>query len=605
MPAPLTPHEPLLVNTIGHFTGTLVFGVFVLLLLRTHTRANRQSLAAGSLALVWNVSSLTVLGLPEAGRAYEVLVALGTSALSLLPAVLLEVSMRARFKAISRGGYAVSAAAVAIHACEQWLPPGDWHRRALLLTTVGFAVLTGVAAMLLLRQGGKKMMPRLAAAMSLFLFSLSLVHAGAAIPHSAWSVEMLVHHAGVPLALIVLLQDYRFLLLDTFARVLASFVLAGALLYLLGTAARMAGYSPHLPGTPFQQGLLLMGVCLLLLIYAVLRSQLQRLLTRVLFGPSDLEKAKARIAALGTTSADEAAFIGQASQMLADFLGAEIQPGQPPDGLQPLFPALIAEKAGVQLIVPLRYSPGEVRYLLLGARRGGRRYLSEDLQAAERLASQIMEQVEQLRNAEMRRLVVQAELRALESQIHPHFLFNALNTLYGVIPRAAGEARRTVLNLADILRYVLPKEKTYIALEEELRIVEAYLEIETLRLGARLRHEIDVPAELRSVPIPVLSLQPLVENAVKHAVAAREEGGLVRIEARACEAGVRISVQDTGPGFAVAADSGAAGGLGVALANVKRRLELCYGEAGALLIRSSEGGSRVEFTVRANVAVGV
>ena len=109
-----------------------------------------------------------------------------------------------------------------------------------------------------------------------------------------------------------------------------------------------------------------------------------------------LEKAKARIAALSTTSADEAAFIEQASQMLADFLGAEMQPGQPPDGLQPLFPALIAEKAGVQLIVPLRYSPGEVRYLLLGARRGGRRYLSEDLQAAERLRF-LREPAQQLR----------------------------------------------------------------------------------------------------------------------------------------------------------------------------------------------------------------
>ena len=606
MPTPLYPHEPLLVNTIGHFTGTLVFGVFLFLLLRAHSRTSRLSVAAAALAFVWNLSSLLVLALQDTHRpAYEILVALGTSALSLLPAVLLHVSLGPRFRSIVRAGYATAVAAVIVHASEHLLPAGDWHRVALLLTTAGFAALTSLAALLLLREGGRTMTSRLFGAMSLFLFSLSLVHVGAGQGHDAWSVEMLVHHAGVPLALIVLLQDYRFLLLDTFARILASFLLAAALLYLTSGLARIAGFAPQLPGTPFHQGLLLMSLCLLLLVYALLRSQLQRFLTRVLFGRSDLDRALAGIRALCSSVRDEAAFLQQASQHLADFLGADIRRDGVHLNIEPAFPTLISESSDVDLVVPLRFSSTDVRYLFLGPRRGGRRYLSEDLQAVQRIAAQIVEHVEHLRTAEMRRLVAQAELRALESQIHPHFLFNALNTLYGVIPRTAPEARRTVLNLADVLRYILRTDKTYIPLVEELRVVEAYLEIESLRLGPRLRTDIDIPAELRNTPIPVLSLQPLIENAVKHAVATQADGGLVRILARSSVNGVLISVEDTGPGFPDPPTGSPSRGHGVALANVIRRLELCYGPAGALRIHTSPQGSRVEFTVPVESTVAV
>ena len=89
----------------------------------------------------------------------------------------------------------------------------------------------------------------------------------------------------------------------------------------------------------------------------------------------------------------------------------------------------------------------------------------------------------------MNRLVSQAELRALQSQINPHFLFNALNTLYGTIPREAAGARRMVLNLAEIFRYFLQSDKTFVPLAQEMQIVRAYLEVEQLRLGDRLSVE--------------------------------------------------------------------------------------------------------------------
>ena len=147
-----------------------------------------------------------------------------------------------------------------------------------------------------------------------------------------------------------------------------------------------------------------------------------------------------------------------------------------------------------EAIVPLRFSFGEVTYILLGRRQGGRRYLSEDLRVLGRLATAIAEQVERYRETEMQKLVVQAELRALQSQINPHFLFNALNALFGIIPREASGARRTVVHLADIFRYCLQTPDKLISLEEEMEIVRAYLEIEKLRLGPRLQMEIDVDA---------------------------------------------------------------------------------------------------------------
>jgi hypothetical protein len=222
----LTVHESLLVNTIGHAIGALIFGIFLLLLLgermRSRGRANALSLLAASLALVWNVASLLVLAQRRLGQfETELLVAIATSALSLLPAVLLHLSFGRRFRPVVLAGYALSGAALAIHLSEVRRPSLDHHLLALDFTTYGFGGLTAlsVAAILLSREGDRRSLTsRLVAAMSLFLFAISFVHLGAGEAHSQWTIELLVHHAGIPLALLVLSQDYRFLLFLAFLR---------------------------------------------------------------------------------------------------------------------------------------------------------------------------------------------------------------------------------------------------------------------------------------------------------------------------------------------------------------------------------------------------
>jgi LytS/YehU family sensor histidine kinase len=239
----------------------------------------------------------------------------------------------------------------------------------------------------------------------------------------------------------------------------------------------------------------------------------------------------------------------------------------------------------------MRFARGDSAYLLLGPRDGGRRYLSEDLAVLARLGTTLVEQIEQLRSLQMQNLVAQAELRALQAQINPHFLFNSLNTLYGTIERGNAEARRLVLNLADVFRYLLQTERTFVDVEQEVKIVRSYLAIEELRLGPKLRTEVDVDQAALGSQIPLLSIQPLVENAVRHGVAARVESGFVRLTVKDCADGVLVEVTNSGECDPQALTLS----NGIGLTNVRRRLALCYGPDAALQVRSEHAVTTVSF----------
>ena len=152
--------------------------------------------------------------------------------------------------------------------------------------------------------------------------------------------------------------------------------------------------------------------------------------------------------------------------------------------------------------------------------------------------------------AQLREAGLRARLSALQAQINPHFLFNALNSLAELVHGDPDVAEDRVGDLAHLLRYSLRSSASgLVSLDQELQAVDRYLNLERVRLGDRLRVELDVDPDLRGARIPGLSLQPLVENAVRHAVASRPEGGTIRVSA-AIEAGkVRIAVQDDGPGL--------------------------------------------------------
>jgi two-component system sensor histidine kinase AlgZ len=189
----------------------------------------------------------------------------------------------------------------------------------------------------------------------------------------------------------------------------------------------------------------------------------------------------------------------------------------------------------------------------------------------------------------------EAQLAALESKVQPHFLFNTLNSIAELIRHDPSAAERMTTQLASLLRSSLAKEPTRIvSLDDELRLVRDYLEIERVRFGDRLRYEIDVDAAAATAGVPRLALQTLVENSIKYAVSPRNEGGRVIIRASASDDRVRVEVRDDGPGFDV---RNTTGGHGLTL--LRERLAIMFGPKAALQIDSTPAGSTVTMTLPA------
>jgi two-component system, LytTR family, sensor kinase len=612
----LNEHEPLIINAIGHMAGAIVFGIFLALALRGNAgRRSGQSLlsvASAALAWLWNTGSFATLLLP-AGSLRWAIEAASFCSLSLLPAVLLNLSLNRRSRMLAIAGYILSGAATVMHLCEGLQPALPLHKWALWLITFGFGTLTIVYAVGSLRREkeARGRTSQILASMCLLLFAVTFSHFGAGHPPQPWK-ELLVHHAGIPIALLILLQDYRFVFLDAFVRFLANVILAAILAYagLRAAASLMPdNSSPH----PLADVIGVSAFCALLILFAYLRGIVQRLLTRAVFRGSRTEGAAQELRAKAAESRNEADYLQWAAERLAAVAETprfELLPHKAMESrcerLVLDHPALADDQPWVlrdarwnwaEAIVPIRISHGNVRYILLGRRRGGRRYLSEDLRSLNSLATIAGEEMDRCRAVEMQRLVSEAELRALHSQINPHFLFNALNTIYGIIPREAAGARRTVLNLADIFRYFLQSDKILIPLSEELKIVKAYLEIERLRLGPRLQTIIQVDKEVEQTLIPVLSVQPLVENAIKHGVSTRPDEGWLRLSAQKDGGTVTISVEDSGPGGEAGGAEAFMPGAGVGLSNVSRRLQLCFGLEADVKMEQGAFGTRVAFSV--------
>ncbi len=599
MPDWLSIHEPVLINTIGHAAGAVIFGILLYFLVAGRQRAWLPSLAA-ALAMLWNVGSLITLAAgPKEGRFADIAAAASFSVLSLLPAVLLHISLGRRQKGIPELGYLLSGAAVLLHVADMITGAPRFHYAALLLVTIGFSALTLISVILEWRRKDGAAGSRLAAAMGLFLFAISFAHFEDAHAQLIWTRELAFHHAGIPLALFVLLQDYRFLLLDAFLRFIVNGMVAAAAVLLAIPVLRSTLIRGHL-NDPFPAGLLFVASVILLAVFVYLRNRLDQFLTRVVFLRANPDAAVARLQRATHSAEDSDEYLRSAAGTIAEFMRASrfellrVAPGSREAAPLPV----LESGSWARALLPLHLSAGEDYHLLLGPREGGRRYLSEDLAVLARLGAAAVEQAEQIRAHKLQDLASQAELRALQAQINPHFLFNALNTLYGTIDRTNAAARQLVLNLSDVFRYLLRSERTIVEVEEELRIVRAYLAIEELRLGSRLHYDVEVDPEALHACIPLLSIQPLIENAVRHGVAARGEPGFVRLEIRRDGDSLAIRVSNSGEcDVARLTDSS-----GIGLTNVRRRLELCYGADSLFEVSVKGGVTTVGFVLPARPA---
>ena len=302
------------------------------------------------------------------------------------------------------------------------------------------------------------------------------------------------------------------------------------------------------------------------------------------------------------------------------FVGAGADHHQPGDEpIRPVFEALAANETrvaplalrvecrhpacplGAAAIVPLSLSDGPVGALVAYATDGSP-LADDDVDLLAALGGQLSAQLQLSELAGSARAAASAELKALQAEIEPHFLFNCLNTIASFIRTDPDRARELILAFADYCRWTLARPGEFVSLAEELKHVQSYLALEQARFGPQLEVDVDASPDALGVRLPPFLVQPLVENAVKHGKTDRPLRLVVR--ARVRRGRLRVTVRDHGRGIAREAlehvlEPGVGGGdgAGLGLANVNRRLTAFYGEG--VRLKSGAFGTVVRLDVPA------
>jgi two-component system LytT family sensor kinase len=195
------------------------------------------------------------------------------------------------------------------------------------------------------------------------------------------------------------------------------------------------------------------------------------------------------------------------------------------------------------------------------------------------------------------RLLIEARLDALTSQINPHFLFNTLNSVSSLIRTNPNQARAMVLQLSNILRRLLRKHDNFSPLREELSFIEDYLSIEVMRFGDKLHFQREIDPGTLDMLVPSMLLQPLVENCIKHGLSSKVEGGTIRLRTKRTERRLHLMVEDDGVGIPEARLATLLE-QGIGVSNVNERLKVLFGNDYRMYIDSQPGrGTRIEIEV--------
>jgi signal transduction histidine kinase len=607
----MTTNVATLVNLAGFITGALLYAMLLVMVLgasrityvtdsasgEVPSRPARLPLLTAVLGLAWTFGAFMAYTLPNFGieHSYPMAIALAFTALGFLPAVVVHSTLSGVHTAKQPKGafgmiflaYALSTLAGFMHIFQALVAKAILSHVALHILTVGFGVL--IVGLLLLTRD----QPGWRRAMWVIALSVFAVSAQHLSHHQSsnypWWIELVGHHASLPLALAILYQDYRFALADIFLKRALALILLVALT--LGVYATMA---PLLAVTdenadvnPQAVGLLLVMWVATVLLYPALRRAVDRFVDAKILRRADYTQLRAEIAHLVTLHDAPETMLNEVCERLASALTARevrwLSPGEVDDkgisenGSQSLLPIIehpgtaqnfltnalaratsaafqegdpatqkrtkwYRSSGALAILVPTVESP---RYLLvIGELTGGRRLLSDDMALLEAVAFLVARRIDvvrvkhercerNLREQEIGKLATEAEFRALRAQINPHFLFNALTTIGYLIQTSPDRALSTLMRLGGLLRGVLKRSAgEFATLGEEVDLIESYLDVELARFEERLRVMIDVPYPVRELLVPSLLLQPIVENAIKHGIAPRKAGGTVVVEAR-------------------------------------------------------------------------
>jgi hypothetical protein len=592
----MPPHNvAALVHLIGFLTGAALYAMLFTLVVRRRVDDDRLPLLTAILGLIWNVSGLAAFGIRDfgGGDPSPFLIATAYSALGFLPAVVVHSVLRSQSDSLHhRTRAALIWASYAISTVAETLMFRAATRHAPVPSVLALQTLTwfylGLTIPIFLLTRRRSGSARGWSIVALAVFAVSALH----LSHreggtESWFIELVGHHASIPLIFAILYQDFRFALADLFLkRALALFALVA-----IASGLYVGVEVPLLTQHDFRSDPVAVGVSVILwaglaLLYAPLCRAAAWIVDRVVLHRADYKRLREdfdqRLGALEEPPAVMNALANALRSPLAADQMRWIEAG-------------LASIDDAAMSIPTTEPPCYA--LVIGPLAGGRRLLSDDLAMLDNMALLAARRIDAIRLSRERyqqsKLATEAELRALRAQVNPHFLFNALNTIGYLIQTSPTRAHGTLMKLTALLRGVLRSADAATTLGDEIDLVSAYLEIERARFEERLRIDIDVPGELRGIRVPALLIQPLVENAIKHGIANCRSGGRVVIESRSDGDTLAITVRNSG---ARATDADIIRGRqrGVGLANLDARLHHQYGDAASLTLVATVDETRAE-----------
>ncbi|HEX3101552.1 MAG TPA: histidine kinase [Pyrinomonadaceae bacterium] len=598
----------LLVNLLGFSVGIALYAMLAMMVVRHRGKAgsvNLLLLTTAALGLLWNIGELYSFVQKDLGLKgiSPFLVAVAFSALGFLPSVVVHSAQAdesgTHWLTFAAYGLSMFAAVMHFQAAFAGSPVPSY----LALQTQTFGSLA-LAVGLLLFNFRQTLEKKAIWASALLVFAVSALHLSGERESSAWYVELVAHQSSLPLALVILFQNYRFAFADLFLKRAISLILLASLalgLYVFVAVPLLRYHETH-DRDDVQAAALILGLWIATaLAYPALHKFAVWLVDTAILRRSNYEKLQLDLAREIESIESAGAVLDDVCRTLSTALTARTARWTETNAA-----------AGEIGFVSANFTPGDCRILIPTAEaphyqisfsefQGGRSLLSDEISMLDAISLFTARRIDVLRvsherynqkfrEQEFAKLATEAQLTALRSQINPHFLFNALTTLGYLIKTSPDKAYDTLLRLTQLLRGVLKSTGEFSTLGQEIELVESYLDIERARFEEKLSVGIDVPGDIRNIKVPSLILQPLVENAIKHGISENKNGGEIRISASVSQdngdSHLHLSVWDSGAGKNAKKPNGSGG---VGMRNIRERLQSYYGKEASLTLEAGNG----------------
>lgn len=599
-----------LINLLGFTIGTALYFLLLVMVVRRpkfhQTKFDFLLLATAILGLLWNFGEIVFSVLKDFGndQNFPLMAAISYSALGFLPSVVVHLAWKvsekdtAKFRATTFIAYFLSGFAAILHfhsVIFYEISPSSLALQVLSFGSLGLLIVFLFFYQLLERKA--------ILITALGIFAVSALHLSSHNEENSWLIELLAHQSSLPLALAILLQDYRFAFADLFLKRAISLILLGLtafILYAYVAVPLLSWHETH-DRNDVQAAIIVITLWMTTaLFYSYLHQFAIWLVDKLILQRQDYEKFHLEVAKIIEKKETIEEVLDEICRKLGETLTCQAN-----------WTESYHQKTDFSII---NFTPNEAEFFLQTADSpyfkiklnnffGGRKLLSDEMEMLEKLTLISARRIDALRVTherceqelqaqEFSKLATEAQLTALRSQINPHFLFNSLTTIGYLIQTSPEKAFQTLMRLTQLLRSLLRKTEEFTPLREEISIIESYLEIEQARFEERLQVKIEIPKDLETIRIPSLILQPLVENAVKHGISKVKNGGEVKIKAQLHTEKTNIllclQVFDSGAGINLA-EFEKIREKRVGLNNVEQRLKSHYGKSARLKINSEKG----------------